>query len=34
MNACLPELSCSRAMVDVAMTSYGVSLAKYIIEII
>ena len=32
--ACLPELSCSRAKVDVAMISYGVSLAKYSIEII
>ena len=29
MKACLPELSCSRAKVDVAMISYGVSLAKY-----
>ena len=32
MKACLPEFSCSRAKVDVAMT-YGISLAKYIVHI-
>ena len=33
MKACLPELSCSKTKVDVAMTSNGVSLAKYSIKI-
>ena len=33
MKACLPELSCSRAEVDVAKTSNGVSLAKDSIEV-
>ena len=33
MKACLPELSCSRVKVDVAIISCGVSVAKYSIEI-